>query len=455
MIRNRVQHDIYHVYTVDTHSIFAVNELSLLLHDERYQKDFKSYFEAVGECLRPELLSLGLLFHDIGKGQGGNHSVIGAKMARTIMQRFGFSEHDIEVVEFLVLSHLLMPYLSQRRDLEDYNMLTEFARSMGSLERLNMLYVLTWADIRAVSAEAWTEWKGHLLQTLYQRTSDLITNNQTSEEFVKKRVSTVRQAILNRMKDRVDGSKLEAFLDSISPRYIVAHSDDEVFQHFSLITNHDDKNMLFVESSEPHETLSEVLLYTWNNPRLIPLVTGVMLSLDVNILQLESFVLKDGHVFLKMGLQSQGRSLKRSGIFETIRETLSAVFTGEKNVDELILKRKKPSYLNKDPIRKQEAVVNIDNDVSAYYTVIDIFTHDRLGLLYDVITCLVEQGCYVEVSKISTKVDQVVDTFYVKDIFGHKFLSKSKINEIKSALLKILDPQSHDIADERKKGIAS
>lgn len=451
-VRYRMQHDAYHVYTVDTHSIFAINELSKLYDDPIYEKHFPSFKRAMLETKRSDLLSFGLLFHDIGKGEGGNHSVIGAKIAKTIMMRLDYPEEDIQIVEFLVISHLLMSHLSQRRDLEDLQMINEFAKSMIDLDRLNMLHVLTWADIRAVSSEAWTDWKGSLLKNLYKKTKALIASHEKSEDYVQRRVENVRQEILKRMKTRIESEDLKTFLQSMSPRYILAHKDEEIFEHFHLITNHDDASLLFTEKEASHETISEILIYTMLNPRVIPLVTGVLLSLDINILTMENFTLTDGHVFIRMWVQSRGNtSLRKAGLVEIVRTNLQDVFTGNKNVKELIAKSQQPAFMVKKPVQKAKTRISIDNDVSAYYTVIDIYTHDRLGLLYDIVKCLVEEGYYVDVSKISTKVEQVVDSFYVKDIFGHKLTSKAKLKEIKQALMDVIEPKDPPLVLDMQK----
>lgn len=265
-------------------------------------------------------------------------------------------------------------------------------------------------------------------------------SEKSSEDYIKQRVKDVRTEILRRMQNKVDAAHLQKFLASISPRYVVAHSDDEIYEHFHLLTGHDDSHFLFVEKEIQRDSVSEILLYTLVNPRVIPLVTGVMLSLDINILSMENFLLSDGHVFIKMTVQSsRGFSLREAALTDRLRDNLHGVFIGHKNVDDLIAKRKKPDFLTKKPVQRIESSIKIDNDVSAYYTVIDVFAHDRLGLLYDIVRCLVENGCYVDVCKISTKVEQVVDSFYVKDIFGHKITSKDKLNDVKRSLMKVVD----------------
>lgn len=441
-LRNRVQHDIYHVYTVDTHSIFAISELSQLESGDYHDK-FDLYFEAMKSVKSPELLSMGLLFHDIGKGEGGNHSVIGARIAKNVAKRLNYSEEEQNTIEFLVLSHLLMPHLSQRRDLEDQHLIHEFAKTVGSIDRLNMLFVLTWGDIRAVSSESWTDWKGSLLTRLYEKTITHFKTENLSEDYAMQRTADIRQSILNRIKDDIDKEKFECFLQNISPRYIIAHDEEEIYEHFDLISHHEDDEFIFQDKELGDANVTEILIYTFNNPRVLALVTGVMLAHGVNILAMEIFTHSDGYIFVKLRGQTENKiSLEKAELIQKIKTGLKDVFTGKTNVNDLIAKRKKPSYLlPQQPISKASSNVVIDNDVSPYFTIIDVYTHDRLGLLYDIINCLTQQSCYVEVSKISTKVDQVVDSFYVKDIFGHKITSKNKLREIKNALLNVVEPE--------------
>lgn len=449
-LRNRVQHDIYHVYTVDTHSIFAIEELSKLATGA-YQGQFASFRQAMQDTLRKDLLSLGLLFHDIGKGEGGNHSMVGAAIANKITERLGYPAEDRRVVEFLVLSHLIMPHLSQRRDLDDPALINNLALSMKTLDNLNRLYVLTWADIRAVSAEAWTDWKGCLLEALYSKTTAVLRGQALSTEHIRRRVTGVRQAILARLKNQVEPAKLEKFLSAISPRYVLSHTDDEVATHFRLIMDADDPTFA-IACRDTEGGVSEVLIHTLNSPRVLALVTGVMLSLGINIFALQVFTLTGGTVLIKMHLQGEGRQgLAALGLTERLRTTLVDVLRGQVKVDDLIAKRQRPGLFDKRPVQQASSKIEIDNDVSAYHTVIDVYAHDRVGLLYDIICALTQHGCYVEVSKISTKVEQVVDTFYIKDIFGHKITSKDRLREVEKTLFGVINTAREEASESLAK----
>lgn len=437
-LKNRVQHDIYHVYTVDMHSIFALEELSRL-YEGAYDDEFPVFKQALMEVKRNDVLSLGLLFHDVGKGKGGSHSEKGAIMAGEIADRLGYSQEDKNDIEFLVLGHLLLSHISQRRDLEDPHLVHELAKTLKTVDRLNMLFVLTWADIRAVSSEAWTEWKGTLLSQLYQKTREVLEGSDMAHDKTQVRLSHLREDLIENLKDDLDRKDLEDFLDNISPRYLFAHEDAEVELHFDLIRKHKKDGFFVYETPLKEAHYSEVLVFTYNNPRVLSLVTGVMMSLDINILGLEVFFMADGFILVKLLLQTQtGEDLSKSRSAGRMQDALRQVFKGELDIEKQIERQKQPTFLAKAPVQRAENRIDIDNDVSPYYTIIDVQTHDRTGLLYEILRTLADQGCYVEVSKISTKVDQVVDTFYVKDIFGHKISGKPKLKEIKDALMGII-----------------
>lgn len=443
-LRCRVQHDSYHIYTIDTHSIFAVNELSKLEKGD-YGSKFDFYNDVMKTIPRPEMLTLGLFVHDIGKGEGGSHSIKGARIARNITKRLGYTEEEQTTIDFLVLSHLMMPHLSQRRDLEDPELIIQFARSMGTMENLNMLLLLTWGDIRAVGPDAWTDWKGSLLERLYEKTKQVITSGEFSKEKTLERVTRVKEALISKIGDRHSREEFQRYLASMPPRYFFAMSDLEIEQHFLVQKKTAMEDFVMEAMQVNGQNMNEVLIYTLNAPQILSLVTGVLLAFSLNIIGADVFQTNNGHVLVVLRVtDAAGRAINDPMVFDSVRNNLKGVLFGQLRVDELIAKRQIPDYLAKKPVQKAPGKVLVDNDVSAYYTVIDIYAHDRVGLLYDITRTLHQLGCYVDVSKISTKVEQVSDVFYVKDIFGHKITSADKIRSIKKALLEVVNPSPLD-----------
>lgn len=440
-ILHQTQHDAYHVYTVDTHSIKAVQELSEL-ENGVYDEEFPVFKKALGEIQSSTGLVLGTLFHDIGKGKGGSHSEVGARLAQSIMQRLGYEEKDRALVEFLVLSHLMMPHLSQRRDLEDVNLINQFAKTMGDLERLNLLFILTWADIRAVGPEVWTPWKGDLLIHLYEKTRYVLEKGEFTPERAREIMKAMKKAILKIIPKHLEEEELKTYLDSMPPRYFLAFHPEEILRHFEWIAQSDDKKFIFRQIPNQRGNYNEVFLRTVNSPRLFEQVAGVLAANQVNILALEQFFDKKGEaVILLKVTDQQNRLLNEARRFDTVEKDLQEIISGRVPVEEYYARRGRPSLYQRKGTHKAPTV-EVDQDVSPYYTVIDIYADDRIGLLYDLASIMRKLNLFVEVSKISTKVDQVSDAFYVKDIFGHKINDRAKIRTVKSSILEVLESLS-------------
>lgn len=436
----RVQHDVYHIYTVDTHSIVAVEELSRLKTGS-YDAEFPLFKQALGEVTRPDLLAWGVFFHDVGKGRGKNHSIVGAEMSLRATQRMGYSDKDCEAVEFLVKSHLLMPHLAQRRDLGDTNLIIQFAKSMQHMDYLNMLFILTWADIRAVGPDVWTPWKGTLLSELYNRTRRVLESGTFTQERALQIAEEIKKQAMSLVGEKIPPAVRDEYFQSMPVKYYLDNSPEEIAQHSELaqeaiLEQHLVSRFRAVEK----DNMNEMLLYTLSTPALLAKVAGILSANDLNILDAKQNVTKQGWALLSLRFtDAQGQMIREMRRLDPLKKDLVEILEGKKRVSKLIEERKKPSWMAKKIARTFPSEVEVDNDVSAYYTVIDLYTHDRMGLLYEILTALSNLGLYVDVSKISTKVDQVADVFYVKDIFGQKITQSDKLKRIKAELLKVVE----------------
>lgn len=437
-LRFRVQHDIYHTYTVDIHSVFAVNEISKLASGD-YDREFPQYKQVLLSIKKAELLTLGLFLHDIGKGEGGNHSEKGAVIANQITKRLGFKRGEQKKIEFLVLAHLVMPHLSQRRDLDDPELIIQFAKSMVSLDRLSMMFILTWADIRAVGPEAWTDWKGVLLYKLYQRAHDVLSKHEFSPQKIKDRMRQTKRDYVDQFPDEGQRQAFDQFLTAMPNRYLFAVPEADVGRHFRLYCALADQPVMIHFDFAHERDVGEIDIFTLNDPYAFSKITGVMLVHGLNIIRADVFQAGGGHTLFTLWIShKKGRAMHEDGTLERVRHDITRVLSGLVKVETLIEANRPPEYLIKKPLQRDTGRVNIDNVVSAYYTVIDIYAHDRLGLLYDLIKTLHNLGLFVEVSKIATKVEQVTDVFYVKDVFGHKITNAKKLRDIKRALSEVI-----------------
>lgn len=436
----KVQFDLYHIYTVDIHSIFAVEHIEKLWAGE-YAEDLPLLTDVARSIEKPELLLLAILFHDIGKGSGKDHSARGAEMMPRIARRLRLNREDSIRLQFLVLHHLKMVHMSQRRDLQDMKMIAQFAELMGMSETLRMLYLLSFADLKAVGPDVWTEWKGNLLKELYEKTYDVLEKKdfylEKRSEKVRNRKRKIRAALLEEYPEKKVGNAIS----SLNMRYLMSYRSHEIIPHLQLAMERGKKTLAMKIEHNENAGYTEVTLSTLDCPGLFSYIAGVMAAHAINILGAQIHTRKDGSVLDILQVNSPvGGVVDKAYKWERFERDLCAVIEGRVRVDALIEKCRTPSYLTdtKKQTRRPNKV-EFDNEVSDRYTVIDIFARDRVGLLYEITDTLNDLGLYIAVSKISTKVDQAADVFYVNDIFGQKIVDPVKIEEIRTRLLDRLE----------------
>ncbi|MCF6265983.1 MAG: [protein-PII] uridylyltransferase [Desulfuromusa sp.] len=432
----QVQFDLYHIYTVDIHTLFAIKEMEKLWHGD-YQHQHPMLTEVASNIEKRELLLLAILFHDIGKGSGKDHSVRGAEMIPTIARRLRLNREDSERLEFLVLNHLKMAHISQRRDLQDLKMISQFAALMGMSENLRMLYLLTFADIKAVGPDVWTEWKGSLLRELYEKAYDALEKNEFYHEKRSEKIRNRKRNIRKALLDDFSESRVNKVINSLNTRYLMSYRSREIIPHLRLALSRGKKTLAMQIEHNREAEYTELTLATIDSPGLFSQIAGVMAAHSINILGAQIHTRKNGTVLDILQVNSLiGGIVDKQQKWERVKSDLSEVLEGRTLVEDLFNKSQPPDYLKastKQPQKRNK--VEIDNEVSDRYTVIDIFATDKIGLLYEITRTLNELGLYIAVSKISTKVDQVADIFYVSDIFGQKITDIVKLEEIRTVML--------------------
>lgn len=435
----KVQHDMYHIYTVDIHTLFAVEQTEKMLNGE------------LGELLplptaiaaqigKAELLILAVLFHDIGKGSGGGHAEKGAAMIPTIARRMGLSKEDSERLEFLVRQHLLYAHISQRRDLNDEKMIFQFAHQMESSENLKMLYLLTVADVRAVGSDVWTTWKASLFQELYEKTFAILDRGGYELEASSERVTSMIKKVTEILEDDFPVAGIRQELKAMPVRLLLSNSAQLIADQARLLLGLEHSDLLLRLSHQPASGYSEYTICAHDMPGLFSRITGVMAANGINILGAQINTSKNGKVLDILQVNTpQGNLVTDSSRWDKIEQDMRLAIHGEVKVSALVAKRNRPTLLTTRPAPRFVTKVDIDNEVSDDYTVIDVLTHDKIGLLYLITSTLADMGLYIGVSKISTKVDQVADVFYVRDIFGHKITAPDKLNDICNKLISAID----------------
>jgi len=450
-----VTRDPFHIYTVDQHSLMGVRELERLRAGE-FATVLPHVTQVMHEAPRPELLFLGMMFHDVGKGHGHDHSGRGAVMMREIAGRLGLDVDDAAACEFLVQHHLLMSHLAQRRDVHDDQLVADFCRQVGTVENLQRLYLLTYADLRAVAPGVWTNWRDSLITELYVRAREFFDKGLFEVEDRAARVRRIRGRVVAATPPR-ERTDVEALLDTMPDGYVLSTPEE-------LIPAHADLRRRLVEREAAGEApvvvthvahfaerdYSELAVCTRDRPGLFSMLSGVLAAHGMNILAARITTSRDG-VALDAFRLSYVDAADDAERWERVERTLHRVLAGEVDVEELVRRHRRPSLLARRR-RGGATRVEIDNAVSRDYTVLDVYTADRVGLLFTITNCLYHLWLEIHLAKITTMVDQVLDVFYVTDPAGRKIEDPERLGVIQRELERALADEVGEPAPARAAG---
>lgn len=452
----RVQHDLYHVYTVDAHTLFAVRELERLRSD--YKADFSLLSNIFQDTPNPEIVILAVLLHDIGKAYGKGHAERGAEITPEICGRLNLPEADTNLIKFLVRNHLILADTAQYRDIHDEKLVIEFAKKVGDIERLNLLYLLTFADVRAVGPDVWSQWKGALFQELYFKALTVLERGTFEPEDVDARLKSIREHVSGLLKTSdITRDAVEEHFGLMPHRYFLTNSPDAIADHIKIIRELGTRPYTLTVRQNKDREYTEFVVCTHDTHGLFSMITGVMAANAVNILGAQINTLKNGVILDVLQVTSHiGELITDETKLHKIERDMGDVVTGKVKVEALIGKgKRKTSILDMKAKPLVTTRVEIDNDVSDTYTVLDIHAQNRIGLLYDITSAITVLGLYIHVAKITTKGDEAADIFYAKDIFGQKIYYSERLKEIKQTIGAAIDGAKDITLAHEKLGVRS
>lgn len=444
----RWQHVIYHTYTVDVHSIFLVEELRRLWRG-KYEQALPELTELMRSCEDRPALFLGSLLHDIGKGFGGEHSAKGAARARDCVERLGLDPERCARIVFLVEHHLTMSHVGQRRDLSDPRMILEFAKLVGDRTNLKNLYLLTFADMRASSKSGWTEWRGALVRELYERTAEVLETGRPDEAAafatIEARVERRRQAAREELRALgIAEARIDGFFDEMPRRYFVSHTPRQIARHARALLSFSDDKRVVTAVREMRGGFSELIVCARDVHGLYWRIAGTLTARGVNILSSNVYTTRTGLALEVYRVATPpGDEVDRERTWSEFTRSLQRVLAGEVRVEDLVRRRRRPVGTPTTPSRLPPSV-EVSNDESDFYTIVDVAANDRLGLLYDLTRTLAEHELEIFVSKATTVLDQVADTFYVKDATGRKLTDPERVEALRAALLAAVQLEEAD-----------
>jgi [protein-PII] uridylyltransferase len=432
-VTGQMQFDMYHVYTVDEHTILAIG----ILHAT--EKGQNADIFPLSTRIFPQIhsrrvLYLSLFAHDIAKGRGGDHSLLGERVVTRMAQRFGFTPEETETAAWLVRYHLLFSHTAFKRDLNDPRTVRDFVAKVQTLERLRLLLILTAADIHAVGPQVWNGWKGALLRDLYQR-AEAVMGGRDPEEERESQAAALKQGLTVRLPNWPEDA-IQTYLDISSPAYWSSFT----FGHHATLL----RMMREVEQNhlplrmETHvdefRSITEMMICTYDQHGLFYKLAGALSLSGANIVGAKVFTLKNGMAVDVFVIQDgEGKAFHRPDKLARLTVLLEQLITGRKRIEQE-MELAPPPLPSRYEVFAREPQIFLDNNASATHTVIEISASDRMGLLYAITRTLSELNLTLTTAHIATYGEKVVDVFYVKDIYGMKLVGKDKEQQVVDAL---------------------
>jgi [protein-PII] uridylyltransferase len=436
----QMQHDMYHVYTVDEHSIRAIGVLAAIERNE-VGDELPLATEIFPKIIQRRVLYVAVLLHDIAKGRGGDHSVLGAEVAQELCPRLGFSEEETDTVAWLVRWHLMMSNTAFRRDVADPKTVEDFTKEVQSMERLRLLLVLTVADIRAVGPKVWNGWKGQLLRELYFRAEEKLSGGHGEAIGKRQRVDAITQDLREQL-GNWDSRAVDVHLGRLVAPYWLAFDGETHVRHAELMRRAearagDDPPMAVETRVDTFRAVTEVTVFAPDQRGIFARLAGAIAIAGASIVDARIFTTLDGMALDTFWVQDEAarafadeeRLVRMVGAIE---DTLGGSLDLAAEVA-----RRRQSWLSGAALPVAPRVL-IDNKASTKHTVIEITARDRVGLLYDLAQAITDLGLSIVTARVTTYGERAVDAFYVRDAFGLKISHEGKLADVRKRLLDLI-----------------
>ena len=428
-----MQFNMYHHYTVDEHLLRCIGVLAEI--ERGGSNDMPVASDLIHKLLPSNraVIYVTLFLHDIAKGRIEDHSIAGARVARRLCPRLGFSATDTETVAWLIENHLVMSSVAQSRDLSDRKTIENFAAVVQSAERLKLLTILTTADIRAVGPGVWNGWKAQLLRTLYYETEPVLTGG-FSEVNRAQRVAAAQAEFRAAMTDW-PSERLESYIAKHYPAYWLKVDLPHKIEHAKFVRAAENANKsLSTIISFDGGAVTELTVLAPDHPWLLSIIAGACAMAGANIVDAQIYTTTDGRALDTISLSREfERDEDEARRANRVAESIEKALRGELRLPDVVAKRIPPKGRIK--AFALEPTVTINNQWSRRYTMVEITGLDRTGLLYEMTTTLSKLNLNIASAHVATFGERVVDVFYVTDLMGAQIASPTRQAAIKRALI--------------------
>ncbi len=429
-----MQFNMYHSYTVDEHTIQCISTLAQIEHGE-LKESLPVASSILEKGVNRKVLYVALLLHDIGKGLPEDHSEAGAKIAEEVAPRLGLDEDEVETVVWLVRNHLLMSDVAQKRDLSDPRTVRDFAEEVQRRTRLKLLTVLTACDIRGVGPGIWNNWKAVLLRDLYSQTRLLLRDGE--QAFAgRHREETAKEHLSKALKDWSNADVQRELERHYEPYWLGLDTETQVIFAELIRESKPDEPVSRIEP-DSYRDATRACFVMHDHPGVFARLTGALALAGANVVDARLYTSSDGIATAVFWIQDiEGHPYDATRL-KPLQSMVTRILKGE------VIAR--DALKTKDKYKKRErefivpTAITFDNEGSDIFTIIEVDTRDRRGLLFDLARTLTDCNISVSSSIIATYGEQAVDAFYVKDLFGHKIHSKSRQESIEKRLREAID----------------
>ena len=436
-IVGQMQHDLFHVYTVDEHTLTLIRNLRRYTVAE-FHHEFPLCSNIMNNVPKQEIVLLAGLFHDIAKGRGGDHAVLGAEDALVFCKEHGLSNFDSNLVAWLVRSHLIMSSTAQRKDISDPDIVHEFAEQVGDKMHLDYLFLLTVSDIRATSPSVWNSWKGTLLRELYSATEAVFRRGLENPIMQSERIAdSQRQAREILISHHIDEEKIDILWDNFGEEYFIRYSPTEIVWHTEIILQTaDDKTPLILLRERPQSGGTEIFIHTEYNSNLFTIISSLIEQMNLTVMDARIFTSKDSYTLdTYLVLEADGSKFTDKARMAELKEKLiHYIQQPETSTPGITTHIPRAAKHFKFPTQ-----VSFEDNEIQNQTLMKVIAYDRPGLLSTIGSAMHACGITIHKAKIATFGEKAEDIFFITDNQGNTTLEAEKLKCLEKTIIEGLE----------------